>query len=321
MNLKALRAFRLIVERGSLSVASTELGLSQPAVSRLIAMMEEELGLLLFDRSKRALRMTEKGSAFYTATRHLLAGMEEIPLIAKDIQTSDKQLKILTTQRIAQGVISPAVARMCENNPRLRTRIDVLSRLDLDNLVGLRRFDLALASLPVTHALAEIENIPLFRVRLEAVMHAAHPLAARNSITASDLAGEDLVGLWADQLWRQQMNDFMRSAGQSGTYVVETRSSLMAFQMAGDGVGVGVFDRLSARGVDMSGIAMVPLEPERWISFGYLHHRDRPLSASAKEFIGYVRTTISDFKRKSSANFASVELLPEAETPRQSKSR
>ncbi len=188
MNLKALRAFQLIVEGGSLTAASKTLGLSQPAVSRLVSLLEDELKLLLFNRSGRTLRVTEKGAAFYVATRHILAGLSEIPRIAKDIQASDKQLKVITTPRISQGLISPAIERLRRTNPKLHCTIDVLSRFDLDNLVGLRRFDLAIASLPVTHALVELKNHPLFRVRLEAVVRKDHPLASRKRITAADLA-------------------------------------------------------------------------------------------------------------------------------------
>ena len=307
MNIKALRAFQLIVEGGSLTAASKSLGLSQPAVSRLVSLLEDELKLLLFNRSGRTLRVTEKGAAFYVATRHILAGLSEIPRIAKDIQASDKQLKLITTPRIAQGLISPAIERLQQVNPQLSCTIDVLSRFDLDNLVGLRRFDLAIASLPVTHSLVELTNHPLFRVRLEAVMPKDHRLASRKRVTAADLAGENLLGLWEDQLWRQQMNDFMRSSGETGRYVVETRSSLMACQLAIDGAGIAVFDRVSARGLDLSAVVLRPLEPARWISFGYVHHSDQKVSGTAKELIACVLGVLEDFRNKSSENAASVE--------------
>ena len=309
MNLKALRAFQLIVEGGSLTAASKSLGLSQPAVSRLVSLLEDELKLLLFNRSGRTLRVTEKGAAFYVATRQILAGLEEIPRIAKDIQASDKQLRVVTTPRIALGLISPALQRLRDVRPKLRFTIDVLSRFDVDNLAGLRRFDLAIASLPVTHSLVELENVPLFRVRLEAVMRKDHPLASRKRVTAADLAQEELLGLWEDQLWRQQMNDFMRSNGAAGNYTVETRSSLMACQMAIDGAGVAVFDRVSARGLDLSAAAFRPLEPERWIAFGYVHHSDHRLSSNAKDLIACVLRTLADFRNQNAGNAASVELV------------
>lgn len=309
MNLKALRAFQLIVEGGSLTAASNSLSLSQPAVSRLIVMLEEELELLLFDRSGRTLRVTDNGAAFYAATRHILAGLGEIPRIAKDIRTSDKHFTVITTPRIAQGLVSPAIALLRHENPKLRCSIDVLSRFDLDSLAGLRRFDLAIASLPVTHSLVELKNLPLFRVRLEAVMRKDHPLAALRRVTAADLASENLVGLWEDQLWRQQMNDFMRSNGKTGRYVVETRSSLMACQLASDGAGIAVFDRLSAHGLDLSAVAFRPLQPERWISFGYVHHPDQKLTANAKVLIQCVRQTLAEFRSRSLDNATAVELL------------
>jgi len=309
MNLKALRAFQLIVEGGSLTAASKGLGLSQPAVSRLVSMLEDELNLLLFNRSGRTLRVTEKGAAFYVATRHILAGLAEIPRIAKDIQASETQLNVVTTPRIAQGLISPSIQRLQHLNPTLRCAVDVLSRFDLDNLVGLRRFDLAVASLPVTHALVELTNHPLFKVRLEAVMRKDHPLASRKRVTAADLADENLLGLWEDQLWRQQMNDFMRSNGETGHYIVETRSSLMACQLAIDGAGIAVFDRVSARGLDLSAVTMRPLEPERWIAFGYVHHSDQKLTANAKVLVECVLRTLADFRDKSPENAASIELI------------
>jgi DNA-binding transcriptional LysR family regulator len=309
MNLKSLRAFQLIVEGGSLTAASKGLGLSQPAVSRLVSMLEDELNLMLFNRAGRTLRVTEKGAAFYVATRHILAGLGEIPRIAKDIQASDKQLNVVTTPRIAQGLVSPAIKRLRQVNPKLRCAIDVLSRFDLDNLVGLRRFDLAIASLPVTHALVELTNHPLFKVRLEAVMRKDHPLASRKRVTAADLAGENLLGLWEDQLWRQQMNDFMRSNGETGHYVVETRSSLMACQLAIDGAGIAVFDRVSARGLDLSAVTFRPLEPERWIAFGYVHHSDQKPSGNANVLIECVLGALEDFKSESSGNAAAVELI------------
>lgn len=313
MNLKALRAFQLIVEGGSLTAASNVLGLSQPAVSRLIALLEEEMDLLLFDRSGRALRVTKNGEAFYIATRQILVGLGEIPRIAKDIKTSDKQLKIITTPRIAQGLVSPAIALLLRENPTLRCAVDVLSRFDLDSLAGLRRFDLAIASLPVTHALVELKNHPLFKVRLEAVMHKDHPLASQRRVSAADLAGETLLGLWEDQLWRQQMTDFMRSSGETGRYAVETRSSLMACQLAADGAGIAVFDRLSARGLELGNVVFRPLDPERWISFGYVHHSDQKPAANAKVLIACVERVLIEFRNQSPDQFSSVQLIANGE--------
>lgn len=309
MNHKALGAFRLIVERGSLSQAAAAINLSQPAVSRMIALLEADLGLTLFDRSGRSLKMTKEGTAFYNATKHILIGLDEIPRIAKDISVGDNQFKLITTQRISQGLVSSALATMRKENPNVRCMVDVLSRIDMENLVGMRRFDVAIASLPVKHALVEVKNDPLFKVRVEVVVPENHALAARQTISAADLVGEELVGLWPDQLWRQQIDEILRAAGIAGNYVVETRSSLMACRMVGEGVGMAFLDRISALGLDLSGVRLRPLEPARWISFGAIHYRDQPLTSNAVKFIEVLRRTIMQLRRQDGEFSDAVRLL------------
>jgi DNA-binding transcriptional LysR family regulator len=298
MNHKALCAFRLIVERGSLSQAAAGMNLSQPAVSRLIALLETELELTLFDRSGRSLKMTKEGIAFYHATKHILIGLDEIPRIAKDISIGDNRLKLITTQRISQGLISIALATMRKENPNVRCMVDVLPRIDMENLVGMRRFDVAIASLPVKHALVEVSNDPLFKVRIEVVVPKGHALAGRETFGAADLEGEELVGLWPDQLWRKQIDDVLRSAGVTGNYVIETRSSLMACRLVSDGVGVTFLDRISALGLDLSGVCLKPMEPARWLSFGAIHYHDQPLNSNAVKFLDVLRRTIERLRRQ-----------------------
>jgi len=64
MNIKALKAFRLIVINGSLATAAQSMHLSQPAVSRLISLLEHEAKLQLFYRTRRRLTLTPEGEAF-----------------------------------------------------------------------------------------------------------------------------------------------------------------------------------------------------------------------------------------------------------------
>ena len=73
--------------------------------------------------------------------------------------------------------------------------------------------------------------------------------------------------------------------------------------------GIAVFDRLSARGLDLRSVTFRPLEPERWISFGYIHHPDQKLSPNAKVLIECVQRTLAEFRNSSPDNFSSVQPL------------
>lgn len=308
MNFKALRAFQLIAERGSLSAAATDLCLSQPAVSRLIAMLESELDLRLFNRTGRGLSMTREGALFYETTKHILAAVEEIPRIAKDIGAGDHQFHLLTTPRIAQAVVSPALSLLRKENERLHCRIDVVSRADLERGLNAGRFDLAIAALPLAPTHAPVEAEPLFKVRIEAVLPKHHPLTARDHLTAADFAGENLIGPWQDPMWRQEMSDLIPPNGTSANCTVETRSALMACQMAIDGLGIALLDRLSARGLDFGEVEFRPLAPAKWLTFGYVNQSGKSLGPYSTRFINAVRKTIGEFRAKSPSNADCVQL-------------
>lgn len=299
MNIKGLKAFRLIVVNGSLAAAATSLHLSQPAVSRLISLLEHETKLQLFYRTRRRLMLTPEGEAFYRQAEHLLAGFDEIPRIIDDIKAkAGGHFRLVTAPRIGQGLVSPALALMQREAPGVRCIVDIQSRFDLEKRIGTRRYDLGIVSLPVSHALIEIDNKPLMRVRAEALLPEDHPLAAKDQLTASDLAPYPMLGLWPSQIWRQQVDDFFRSGGAVPSYTVETRSSLMACQMVRDGAGIAVLDRVCAQAIDLSGLTLRPIDPARWISFGYIHQRGATLSPHTLHFLDCLKRIVAQLRAR-----------------------
>ena len=153
-------------------------------------------------------------------------------------------------------------------------------------------------SLPVSNSLVEIDNKPLMRVRAEALLPEDRPLAEKEQLTASDLAPYPMLGLWPNQIWRQQVDDFFRSGGAVPSYTVETRSSLMACQMVRDGAGIAVLDRVCAQAIDLKGLTLRPIEPARWISFGCIYQRGATLSPHALHFLDCLKRIVAQLRAR-----------------------
>lgn len=306
MNLKALRAFGIIVTQGSLAAAAKQLNLSQPSVSRLISQLEEELNLTLFYRTKRSLTLTREGEAFHERTKHIIVGIDEIPRIVQDLRQFDQQFKVVVTHKIAQGLISPAIGLLRAQKPGLRVAVDVESRIRFETLVGIKRFDLAIASLPLPLSTTDVDVQPLYSARTEVILPQSHRLASRKAISAKDIASEPIVGLWPDQLWRQHVDEFMTSAGVPPNFSVETRHVLMSCQLVRDGLGLAFVDRVTAYGINLEGLVMKPVKPERWISFGSISQRGRPLTENASLFVECVNQVIERIRSLSPENAASI---------------
>ncbi|WP_170361824.1 LysR family transcriptional regulator [Ruegeria arenilitoris] len=289
MNIKALRAFRATLSEGSLVAASEILHLSQPAVSRLITGLEAELKLTLFDRSGRNLTPTPEGLAFYKEAGRILDNLDEVPRIAAEIKAGRTEtLRIVTMPRIAQSLSAPAVARFMQENPSTNVNLDVRARREAGKWLAGREYDIGIGALPVDHP--GIVSKPLFRVKAQAVLPAGHPLSSRSNLTADDLAGEPVIRLMHGLLLRDQLDDFFRSAGVTPRQTCEVAASQLACALVAEGAGVTIADELVAAQVASANLTLVPVAPERWMTFGLLY----PVSESGSKTLPLFEKALFD---------------------------
>ncbi|WP_170334062.1 LysR family transcriptional regulator [Ruegeria arenilitoris] len=269
MNIKGLRAFTATLSEGSLVAASERLHLSQPAVSRLISGLEAELKLKLFDRSGRALTPTPEGLAFYREAGRILDNLDEVPRIAAEIRAGRTEtLRVVTMPRIAHSLSVPAVAKFLKTNPETNVSLDVRARREAGKWLAGREYDIGIGALPVDHP--GIATKPLLRVRAQVVLPKEHPLADRNELNARDIAQEPIIRLMHGLLLRDQLDDIFRSAGVTPRQTCEVAASQLACSLVAEGVGLTIADELVAAQTGLERIALVPIVPERWMTFGLL---------------------------------------------------
>ncbi|WP_108816853.1 LysR family transcriptional regulator [Loktanella sp. Alg231-35] len=279
MNIKALKAFRLVFSEGSVAAASEVMHLSQPAISRLISGLEAEIRLQLFDRSGRSLTPTTEGVAFYREAGRILDNLDEIPRITSEIRAGrTESLRIVTMPRIAQFLSAPAVALFTQENSEVSVTLDVRARREAGKWLAGREYDIGIAALPVSHP--DIKTIPLVRVRALAILPAGHPLAHETSITAGQLSHETIIRLMQGLLLRDQLDDTFNSAGVMPEVTHEVSSSELACALVAEGAGVTIADEMVANSFG-DRVVGVPIEPERWMTFGLLipkHQRPRKVA-------------------------------------------
>jgi DNA-binding transcriptional LysR family regulator len=80
----------------------------------------------------------------------------------------------------------------------------------------------------------------------------------------------------------------------------------MACQLARDGAGIAVLDRVCLHAIDLAGLALRPIAPERWISFGYVYPRGQTLSDHARLFLDCLRRAVDRLRRRSSEDAAAI---------------
>ena len=291
MNIKALRAFRLVVTEGSVSAAAKVLCLSQPAVSRLIALLENELKLTLFSRDGRRMVLTDQGAAFLQEAGRILANLDDIPRIASEIRNSGvRRLRLVTMPRVAMSLVCPAVAAFGRRYPDVHVSLDLKNRRDMEQWIAGKEYDLGIGGTPVAHRAALGQS--LVRVRVGVLLPARHRLAAHAQIDCADLIGERLIAQMPGLQFRAQVDEIFASCGLQPDYRVQTSSSQMATRLVVEGGGLTLIDRLSAQAFLTPDVVLRPLLPERWFNFGIIRAREGRPGPLAEAFADCLKDEI-----------------------------
>jgi len=125
---QCLRTFQAVADLGGFAAAARALELSPPAVTRMVAALEAQLGVRLLQRTTRRVALTEEGAAYLERVRRILADLDEADaLVSQRSQTVAGVLRVLATPVLASVIIAPIVPRLTVQHPRLRIEVDVES--------------------------------------------------------------------------------------------------------------------------------------------------------------------------------------------------
>jgi DNA-binding transcriptional LysR family regulator len=125
----SMEAFIYVVETGSFSAAARQLGVGQPAVSKIIAQLEDRLGVQLLIRSTQGLTPTESGHGFYERAKRALEEAEEAEVAARGASAGfSGELRITAPVTFARLHLMPRLARFLADHPTLKIRVDLSDR-------------------------------------------------------------------------------------------------------------------------------------------------------------------------------------------------
>lgn len=191
VELRQLRNFVMVAEMGNISRAAQKLFLTQPALSRQIKALENEIGQCLLERKAHSIRLTPAGENLLREARELLNRADEMLTRVRATGRSVR-LRIGYAPSLARGLLSTAVENFAQKHPTARVELLDLSTREM--LAGLEN-DTLDAALTVGSGCKSrgLKWTSLARVSWQLAVNRQHPLVRRPHVTPDDVARESLL--------------------------------------------------------------------------------------------------------------------------------
>ncbi|MCM3849001.1 LysR family transcriptional regulator [Pseudonocardia sp. DR1-2] len=290
MELRQLEAFLAVVDEGTFTAAADRLHLVQSAVSVAVRGLERELGVGLFDRTTRRVRLTEAGRALVEPGRATLAG-------AAAARDSVAEVGDGTRGTIRIGIMhaQPGVdlAALLGEFHRRRPRVRLLPATSPQGSEGLvrdvveHRLDLAIAALDPSSPRPELHVDELSREPIRLACPPEHPLAGRSRVDPVELSGEPFIDVPLGWGSRASVDRFFAQRGIDRDVVVQVGDVATVTALVHAGLGIALVAPSSAP--ESVRAQLIELEPHPSFRVCMIMRRDRPRSAAVSHLVDLVR--------------------------------
>jgi DNA-binding transcriptional LysR family regulator len=279
-SIRQFRAFVRLIDERNFTRAAGAMHLSQPAFSALIGALEAELGVRLFDRSKRHVELTPEGADLEDAARRALLEFDQAVRSVHDrtaLKTGRVSIALLPS--LAAHWLPGVLAHFLAQHPGVRVGVeDVLSEPCIDSVIA-GRADFAIAAIRAESPHLQAELFCADDSYL--VCPAGHPLAEAEALHLADLAPWPFIHLSRTSSVRQVLEAALHPLPMNTLMEVDQLSTVMGMVRAG--LGISVVPALTLFHFQHPEISVRPISLRRLQRKLYLvRRRDRTLSVAGQ---------------------------------------
>lgn len=244
LNIRQLQAFREVMRTGSISEAARTLNRTQPAVSSMIATLETELGVQLFERQRGRLIRKPEALYFFEETEAILDRLARSARTMQEVGgLQEGRLRIACMPSSSLFVMPKLVAQFVRDKPKVKVSLMMRASSVIEEWIASQQYDIALAETPPPNRAISRQD---FELSCVCVMRVDDPLSARQVITPEDLSDKPIATLQEGHPNQLATFDAFNKVGANINQRFELRNFQPALTLVEEGLCYCICDPISA---------------------------------------------------------------------------
>ena len=243
MNLQQLEYFKIAAEKESYTAAAKMLGITQSNLSHAITKLEKELGVTLFEKQGRSIKLSQNGKEFYHYVKSALDTLDKGKAkMAALSQSQDYKIRIGHIHNAARDFAAQAIFDF-----RKESGIPATFELKQDASFKMleamqeQKLDLALASMiPSGNSSRKFEFVPVYREEMVAIVPKNHHLKAAGCISVRELSGENFIAYDIKSPIRSQLHNALTEYGTTVRIIAGEIEDSAIYRLVSMGKGISV---------------------------------------------------------------------------------
>ncbi len=285
---RQIKAFLLVVELGSFKAAADRMAVTQPSLSSLIKELEEDVDVVLLERSTRRCSLTEAGQAFYDQVKSAVDHLEDAYRYVKDLGAGTRgKLSLASLPSLASGIVTEVLSEFRRKYPNVR--ITLHERRNDQVMESVRRGESELGLANMWRPEPDLIFKPLMSDRLMIVAPPNHPLVDTRP-TWKSLEKFDLILMNSGPAQRALLANDVRTP-----LAFEVEHVATCIAMVRHGMGITLLPSSIFTTLNVNGLARIPIMGRE---LGAITRKGSHLTAPAQAFTELLTQKIAAAARK-----------------------
>ncbi|GEN88439.1 MULTISPECIES: LysR family transcriptional regulator [Oceanobacillus] len=290
MELKQLLYFKEVAKHKSITKAAQQIHISQPALSKSIKALEEELEAILIIRTNKTIDLTDAGNMVLEYTKEITGLVDEMKLTLNDLTNfSVGQLNIGLPPFIGSLFFPKVMKNFHRSYPNIKLDITEYGGARVVKSVEEGEFELGVAVLPIDEQIFDV--YPIVEEEMKLIVHKNHPLASFKEVDVKDLRDEEFIFYHEDFALNQIVrNHFFITAGFEPKILFKSMQWDLMSEMVAANLGIAILPQSICNRLFTKDINIISLKPTILWKLAVITKKGKYISNAGRKFIDFILT-------------------------------